>query len=192
MISPLPQRESETRKNKKDARSIFFDGTNFQWMPVEAYPRCMAQTKEAILLKKFDRNQECWGSVPVVLLNFKEIHIPLQVKIAPIEYTTCQVRHVNGTITAEKHPWETDKSQFEVLEEYDAKVVSDEGEYYGIEFYEDDSSVVEARMSKGEFKDLPYKIRPGTEFFIMIYRIKNQPGTMLSVWPVAKYRHSSW
>lgn len=89
-------------------------------------------------------------------------------------------------------PWKMNKSRFIILEEYDAKVVSDEGKYYGIEFNDNDSTPVEARMLKTEFKYLPCNVRPGTEFFILIYRLKGRLKPRLSVWPVAKYCHPSW
>ena len=90
-------------------------------------------------------------------------------------------------ITSTQHPWEMGKSKVEIIEEYDAKIVDDEGEDYAIEFIDYDSSVVEASLPKEEFKDLPYQVGPGSHFWVVVYRIKARPGTTVSVWPVAEY-----
>lgn len=94
--------------------------------------------------------------------------------------------------TASQHPWQMEKSKVEIIEEYDAQIVDDEGEDYAIEFFDYDGSVVEASLPKKDFKILPHSVKTGTHFWIVVYRLKDRSGTALTVWPVKGFWDKSW
>ncbi|MBU0930320.1 MAG: hypothetical protein KJ623_04595 [Nanoarchaeota archaeon] len=100
---------------------------------------------------------------------------------------------LEGKVEADKMPWELDKSKINIINEYDAKIVSDEGDRYGIEFYDYDSSLVESTLPKSRFNKLPHEAGIGTHFWIVCYNIKGKEEILsVCVWPVAEYWHESW
>jgi len=94
-----------------------------------------------------------------------------------------------------KMPWKINKSLVKIIEQYDAQIANEkEGGEYRIEFYDKKDSIVEAEMLKSEFKDLPYPVKIGSHFWIVIYNTKDDSELKLSVWPVVseRYYHKSW
>jgi hypothetical protein len=112
----------------------------------------------------------------------------------PVEQVVRVLRSVSRSAVKSKprHPWEMEKSQVEVVKNYSAKIVDEGKADYLIEFYDYDGSIVEANLPKERFKDFPHPVRPGTHFWIIVYRIKSQQETRVSAWPVAKFWHRSW
>lgn len=97
-----------------------------------------------------------------------------------------------GNLETKVKPWQMDKSKTYVIKNYSAKIISDEGSDWGIEFYDYDGSRVEAEVSKDKLKDLPYEQILGTDFWIIAYKIEGQERASLGFWPLAHYWHESW
>ncbi len=90
-------------------------------------------------------------------------------------------------------PWEKDSSQVTIIDGFTSKIIEEngDGDGYFIEFTDSDGAIVEAGILKSEFIELPYPVKVGSYFGIIIFRLKGMIGTTVSVWPVVKFWHQS-
>ena len=89
--------------------------------------------------------------------------------------------------------WEIDKSLVDILKAYEAKITGENDKIFYVEFFDEDGSIVEAKMAKEKFKDLPYNVGERFLFDIVVYRMKNKHEIKASACPIGlKYWHESW
>ncbi|MDD5133457.1 MAG: hypothetical protein PHD81_04465 [Candidatus Nanoarchaeia archaeon] len=100
---------------------------------------------------------------------------------------------LEGKVT--KQPWEMEKSQVEIITSYEAKIIGeiDTENRYPVEFSEEDGSTVFTSITKEKFDNFPCPVNLGVHFWIVAYKLKEQPKIInAAVWPISKYWHSSW
>ena len=87
-----------------------------------------------------------------------------------------------------KLPWQMSPLDINVVCGYSCKVMWEDGDEYAIEFHDDDGRIVEAKISKKEFRDWPVSIDDDPYFGLVFYR-ENKEGAVdqIRAWPVTKY-----
>jgi hypothetical protein len=97
----------------------------------------------------------------------------------------------------EIRPWTLDASQVEIIETYEAEIVSEIIERSGrqcyvITFPDTDGSLVEAELTKDSFNTFPHPVKCGTCFGMVVFRLAIMPDTTCAgAWPVSKYWNQS-
>ncbi len=97
-----------------------------------------------------------------------------------------------GNLEEKLEPWKRDKSEVELIKNYRAKIVLDKKNLWGVEFIDYDESYITTSISKDKFETLPYECKIGTNFWIVIYRIRSEEEYNFAVWPMKKFWHECW
>ena len=89
-------------------------------------------------------------------------------------------------------PWEMKKSLVEIVESIDMEIIGEVNEKYLVGCCDSDCQYFDVEIPKNKFKELPHQVKVGTHCWLVIYKMKGQKESKISLWPVASYWHKSW
>lgn len=86
--------------------------------------------------------------------------------------------------------WELPKSVIQIVLAYDSVINSEEADSYNVDYFEYDGSIAEISLPKSCFSKLPYPVKEGSHFWMVVYIYKNE--LKIALFPVAEYWHESY